>query len=543
MSNIALLHHFDDSESFSYSGNARNVQGGKFSKCSYFPDDNSFINISNHSGIFNLAPDKPAEFEFFVKPSYIARINSTQEKEMYDAGFRWFNGHSYRILSPALGWFDAKRACEAMQGHLAVFHDDDTHDFINSMLSGSGDVWLGATYENGIINWVDGVQYTPTIDDWFTGQPDGHGKGIQIYNPAGSPYLFDDLDTAAARLFLCEWDFDTRFNSSPYSYYNWKHNHDSIFINGHSFKLFPVNVTYSQAKDACINMGAHLANPDNEALMKKLVDYSWILGTTIAAGGYVGNGYFISFLAAHKDNGVWTREDGKPFTLSNWTTSDANYSPDIGSNNALVIHALHDSYGAYPDSSAISYIAEWDYDLRSRDDGQNILKIGNDFNLAITPTGLLRLTSSAWNADAFSEATLNNNWNHILLRLINNNAYVFINGNLAINAPISGNSLSTDSVTLGGFTGYLDEFIFRNGNDIAYSEYVSVPVKPYGSIANNNAPVTRVNWSCNNLPEGLTLSPSGLLSGRPTKAGTYNCIVSVTTNWGTSNLAVRIVVQ
>ena len=64
---------------------------------------------------------------------------------------------------------------------------------------------------------------------------------------------------------------------------------------------------------------------------------------------------------------------------------------------------------------------------------------------------------------------------------------------------------------------------------------------PY--IKSNNAPVTRAVWSSSNLPDGLTLSESGLLTGHPTTAGSFECSVSVTTNWGTNSKNLRIVIQ
>ena len=53
-------------------------------------------------------------------------------------------------------------------------------------------------------------------------------------------------------------------------------------------------------------------------------------------------------------------------------------------------------------------------------------------------------------------------------------------------------------------------------------------------------PVTRAVWSCEGLPEGLTLSKNGILSGRPTTIGNYTCTVSVTTNWGTATKTINI---
>lgn len=59
----------------------------------------------------------------------------------------------------------------------------------------------------------------------------------------------------------------------------------------------------------------------------------------------------------------------------------------------------------------------------------------------------------------------------------------------------------------------------------------------------HNAPVTRVSWSCNSLPNGLTLSSSGLLTGHPTVTGIFDCNFSVSTNWGTANKTIRIVIN
>ncbi len=66
--------------------------------------------------------------------------------------------------------------------------------------------------------------------------------------------------------------------------------------------------------------------------------------------------------------------------------------------------------------------------------------------------------------------------------------------------------------------------------------------EPTPTSTYSNAPVTRAVWSCENLPDGLTLSNTGLLSGHPTTAGTYDIVVQVTTNWGTATKTIRIVV-
>ena len=82
-----------------------------------------------------------------------------------------------------------------------------------------------------------------------------------------------------------------------------------------------------------------------------------------------------------------------------------------------------------------------------------------------------------------------------------------------------------------------------NFNRIAYQIDSLGNSSSLNPISTANAPVTRVNWSCDNLPDGLTLSSSGLLSGSPATEGTFLCDVSVTTNWGTATKSIRIVIQ
>lgn len=69
---------------------------------------------------------------------------------------------------------------------------------------------------------------------------------------------------------------------------------------------------------------------------------------------------------------------------------------------------------------------------------------------------------------------------------------------------------------------------------------ISWEIDTLSSAQSNNAPVTRVTWHCDNLPDGLTLSESGQLSGHPTTAGSYACSITVNTNWGTDARVINI---
>ena len=59
-------------------------------------------------------------------------------------------------------------------------------------------------------------------------------------------------------------------------------------------------------------------------------------------------------------------------------------------------------------------------------------------------------------------------------------------------------------------------------------------------IYTQDVPVTSVIWSAENLPEGLSLSQSGVLSGTPTTLGLYTSTITVRTNWGRASRTVNI---
>ena len=178
----------------------------------------------------------------------------------------------------------------------------------------------------------------------------------------------------------------------------------------------------------------------------------------------------------------------------------------------------------------------------------NILSLGG-LVLAVTASSTLQLTSTDWGIDAATTTEITSDvWHHLLLRISGQYITLYVDGTQAISEAITGtDTLKPEAVTLGGYVGYMDEFAFRRN---AGSGVPTVPTTAYGAeivpvevpSVVSNAPVSRVAWSCENLPEGLTLSSAGVLSGHPTTAGMYECEFSVATNWGTATKTVRIVV-
>ena len=184
----------------------------------------------------------------------------------------------------------------------------------------------------------------------------------------------------------------------------------------------------------------------------------------------------------------------------------------------------------------------------------NVMKFGDGLTLNLTADGELRLAAASWGIDETSEFAIGESawipesaWYHVLLRVSGRTVTVYVDGWQEISASVTMSAtIEPEYVTLGGYIGYMDEFAFRQNAGTGAPE---VPSEAYetGSVVKHvltrNAPVTRAAWTCENLPAGVSLSSSGVLSGHPTTAGTYDCDVSVATNWGTDSKTIRIVVE
>ena len=59
----------------------------------------------------------------------------------------------------------------------------------------------------------------------------------------------------------------------------------------------------------------------------------------------------------------------------------------------------------------------------------------------------------------------------------------------------------------------------------------------------SNAPVSYAKWSSSDLPKGLSLSESGLLTGKPTVSGSYTSHIQLRTNWGTTSKELSLTVS
>ena len=100
------------------------------------------------------------------------------------------------------------------------------------------------------------------------------------------------------------------------------------------------------------------------------------------------------------------------------------------------------------------------------------------FNILVGTSGEIIVKSVPLGIDATSARNLVlNTWTHLRVRIDNGTFKIFFNGESVYNGTCSGNVTDTRDIRLGGFTGQIDEFLFRQvyNGDV----YDSVPAVPY----------------------------------------------------------------
>lgn len=83
-----------------------------------------------------------------------------------------YAGHIYYVCAQELTWADARAACQALRGDLAIVTDADEHDFLSDQLPFPIlRAWIGLTDEllEAEFMWIDG---TPLVTSfWANGEP------------------------------------------------------------------------------------------------------------------------------------------------------------------------------------------------------------------------------------------------------------------------------------------------------------------------------------------------------------------------------------
>jgi GH25 family lysozyme M1 (1,4-beta-N-acetylmuramidase)/uncharacterized protein YraI len=245
-----------------------------------------------------------------------------------------FNGHEYQLISDAKTWTEAKDACEAMGGYLVTLNSKEENDFINNLV-GTNRIWIGFSDElnEGTWQWVTGEPISFT--NWRSGEPNDYGSGedyAEMYtdgtwNDIGPPQF-----PSTTRYYVCEWEKED----------------DRVEYNGHEYKLFTEEKSWSDAKSDCEAQGGHLLTITSEGendFIKTLADSNKI---------WLG-------LTDEVSEGTWKWITGEDILYTNWYPGEPN---DYGSGEDYVemyIDGRWNDIGPpqFP-STTRYYVCEWE---------------------------------------------------------------------------------------------------------------------------------------------------------------------------------------
>ena len=130
-------------------------------------------------------------------------------------GTREWNGHHYkRFNEKRISFHEAKRACEAMGGHLIILEGRPEQRFANGF-AGGNTRWIGGRDESkeGSFVWLDGkavdakplnsrIKSENDRDRDFLYLKDGHEIGVRTENGHQQGFQFEWVNG-----YICEWDY------------------------------------------------------------------------------------------------------------------------------------------------------------------------------------------------------------------------------------------------------------------------------------------------------------------------------------------------
>lgn len=98
------------------------------------------------------------------------------------------------------------------------------------------------------------------------------------------------------------------------------------------------------------------------------------------------------------------------------------------------------------------------------------------FTVSRDISGKIKLTASAWGLNAMGTAIIGtNSWHHIRVRITDNTAMLYVDGDLCLSTALTANiTLTITECRIGGFNGFIDEFVYRDAADVTNSVPTSI---------------------------------------------------------------------
>ena len=236
-------------------------------------------------------------------------------------------------------------------------------------------------------------------------------------------------------------------------------------FNGHTFASFidyAVSLdSWSKTKSFCEQLGGHLVtitSAEKQAFIQNFISEA-------------GEWFLLGATYDEQEN-TWKWVTGEELNYNNWNAEELReYVNNPGEFICASINSESGEWYTIPKNDGYyPFICEWDNEIESLNFPSLLLSVKEDGTLALS--GICDEVTS-------SIAMTLNTWQHVLLRISEGYCTLYLDGVQVLGAETPENSIILPSeIQLGGFIGYMDEFVFRAS---ASSGTPKIPAAPYNA--------------------------------------------------------------
>lgn len=232
------------------------------------------------------------------------------------------DGHIYALYDNALSWKNAKKKAEEFGGHLATIKNQEEQTVVNELIASGNKkgYWLGG-YKDNQWKWITSEDFT--YNNWASTQPDNaYNREDKLMVFKEGNYEIGEWNDASNEDYIKMGfiiEYEPQLDNAVFT----------EMLNGHTYKVYPENLTWNEAKEKCENLGGHLitANtPEEQQLVEKITSnygsnywlggkldetnvWRWVTGEVIQpqywALGQPDHGQGEPYLGTCTDNGLW----------------------------------------------------------------------------------------------------------------------------------------------------------------------------------------------------------------------------------------------
>lgn len=277
-----------------------------------------------------------------------------------------YNGNTYELYCYNADWYAAKDFCEARGAHLATVSDSDEWEKIMELCSDYcyGMIWLGATYADGKVNWIDSTKsnfanFGEIYYDSGCVCIDAFSDGKWSVYPSFDAYFILEREKGS----INPLDFETESNADgTLTVVKYRGNEKEVTVpsvlNGSKITaiaenaFLDSNVTEITVPDTVLTVGEHAFGYSNyDGIYENIDGFTLNCRNNTAAYEYAAeNGLNINVLPDVKlgdvnENGAVTASDALlarklvagQNVRADWTAADVNLDGKVTSNDVLLI--------------------------------------------------------------------------------------------------------------------------------------------------------------------------------------------------------------